>query len=71
MYGEGISYIAELIDLCVDRDIVMKSGAWFSYNGEKLGQGKEAAKNSVKNNPELLEELKQKLNEKLAEERAM
>ena len=70
MYGEGISYIAELIDLCVDHDIVMKSGAWFSYNGEKLGQGKEAAKNSVKNNPELLEELKVKLNAKLAEERA-
>ena len=70
MYGEGISYIAELIDLCVDRDIVMKSGAWFSYNGEKLGQGKEAAKNTVKNNPELMEELKQKLNDKLAEERA-
>lgn len=70
MYGEGISYIAELIDLCVDHDIVMKSGAWFSYNGEKLGQGKEAAKNSVKNNPELLEELKEKLNAKLAEERA-
>ena len=71
MYGEGISYIAELLDLCVDRDIVMKSGAWFSYNGEKLGQGKEAAKNSIKSNPELLEELKTKLNAKLAEEKAM
>lgn len=69
MYGEGISYIAELIDLCVDRDIIMKSGAWFSYNGEKLGQGKEAAKNSIRNNPELMEELKTKLNEKLVEER--
>ncbi len=71
MYGEGISYIAELIDLCVDRDIIMKSGAWFSYNGEKLGQGKEAAKNSIKNNLELMEELKMKLNEKLVEERLL
>ena len=65
MYGEGISYIAELIDLCVDHDIINKSGAWFSYNGEKIGQGKEAAKNTVKNNPELMEELRVKLNEKM------
>lgn len=70
MYGEGISYIAELLDLCVDHDIVMKSGAWFSYNGEKIGQGKEAAKNTIKSNPELLEELKTKLMEKTAAEKA-
>ena len=70
MYDEGISYIAELLDLCVDHDIVMKSGAWFSYNGEKIGQGKEAAKNTIKSNPELLEELKTKLMEKTAAEKA-
>ena len=57
MYGEGISYVAELLDLCVDHDIVMKSGAWFSYNGEKIGQGKEAAKTFIKSNPALMEEL--------------
>ena len=65
MYGEGISYIAELIDLCVEYDIINKSGAWFSYNGEKLGQGKEAAKNTVSSNPVLMEELRVKLDEKM------
>ena len=64
MYGEGISYVAELLDLCVDHEIVMKSGAWFSYNGEKIGQGKEAAKNYIKARPELMEELAAKLKEK-------
>lgn len=67
MYGEGISYIAELIDMCVDYDIINKAGAWFSYNGEKIGQGKEAAKNTVKSNPQLMEELRNKLNEKMYE----
>lgn len=66
MYGEGISYVAELLDLCVDHDIVMKSGAWFSYNGEKIGQGKEAAKNTIKGNSQLMEELAAKLKEKTA-----
>ncbi|WP_075878125.1 recombinase RecA [Merdibacter massiliensis] len=65
MYGEGISYVAELLDLCVDHEIVKKSGAWFSYNGEKIGQGKEAAKNFLKSNPELMEELSAKLKEKM------
>ena len=67
MYGEGISYIAELIDMCVEYDIINKAGAWFSYNGEKIGQGKEAAKNTVKSNPQLMEELRNKLNEKMYE----
>lgn len=65
MYGEGISYIAELLDLCVDHDIVMKSGAWFSYNGDKIGQGKEAAKNFIKQNPTLTAELAAKLKDKM------
>lgn len=65
MYGEGISYVAELLDLCVDHEIVKKSGAWFSYNGEKIGQGKEAAKNFIKSNPALMEELSAKLKEKM------
>ncbi|MEG0468487.1 MAG: DNA recombination/repair protein RecA, partial [Longicatena sp.] len=64
MYGEGISYVAELLDMCVDYDIVMKSGAWFSYNGEKIGQGKEAAKNTIKDNPALMQELATKLKDK-------
>lgn len=57
MYGEGISYVAELLDLCVDHDIVNKAGAWFSYKGDKVGQGKEAAKAYLKSNPALCEEL--------------
>ena len=64
MYGEGISYISELLDLCVDHEIVMKSGAWFSYQGEKLGQGKESAKNFIKAHPDLMQELAMKLKEK-------
>lgn len=63
MYGEGISYVAELLDLCVDHNIVKKSGAWFSYNGEKIGQGKEAAKNFIKSSPSLMDELSTKLHE--------
>lgn len=66
MYGEGISYVAELLDLCVDHDIIKKSGAWFSYNGEKIGQGKEAAKAFLKGNSELMKELDAKLKEKMA-----
>lgn len=65
MYGEGISYVAELLDLCVDHEIVKKSGAWFSYKGEKIGQGKEAAKNHIKSDPALMEELSGLLKEKM------
>ena len=65
MYGEGISYVAELLDLCVDHEIIRKSGAWFSYQGEKIGQGKEAAKNHIKSDPTLMEELAGLLKEKM------
>lgn len=65
MYGEGISYIAELIDLCVDNDIIQKSGAWFSYKDEKIGQGREAVKNYLKNNKPVADELYAILKEKL------
>ena len=67
MYGEGISYVAELLDLCVDYEIVNKSGSWFSYNGEKIAQGKESAKAFIKANPALMEELAAKLKEKKAQ----
>jgi recombination protein RecA len=53
MYGEGISKYGEIIDLGVENKIVEKSGAWFSYKGERLGQGRENAKNSLRENPEL------------------
>ena len=61
MYGEGISYIAELIDMCVDYDIINKAGAWFSYNGEKIGQGKENVKAFLKVNPDIALEIEDKI----------
>ncbi|WP_026867625.1 recombinase RecA [Jeotgalicoccus marinus] len=61
MYGEGISRVGEVIDLGVEEDIIEKSGAWYSYNGERLGQGKENAKNTLKENTELYEEIERKL----------
>lgn len=61
MYGEGISYISELVDLCVDANILKKAGAWYSYEGEKVGQGKEQAKSYIKEHPEFKEELENKL----------
>lgn len=57
MYGEGISRSGEIVDLGVELGIVKKSGSWFSYNDTKLGQGREAAKDTIKDNPELAEEL--------------
>ncbi|MDU1890447.1 MAG: recombinase RecA [Dysgonomonas sp.] len=57
MYGEGISRAGEIVDLGVELGIVKKSGSWFSYNDTKLGQGREAAKDTIKDNPELAEEL--------------
>lgn len=65
MYGEGISYVAEVLDLCVDYDIIAKSGAWFSYNGAKIGQGKEAAKAYLKEHKDILEEVAAQLKEKM------
>src|SRR5699024_6416645 len=61
MCGEGISHTGEVIDLSVEEDIVEKSGAWYSYNGERLGQGKENAKKTLKENPELFAEIERKL----------
>ncbi len=53
MYGEGISKLGELVDYGVENKIVEKAGAWFSYRGERLGQGRENAKNTLRENPEL------------------
>lgn len=61
MYGEGISKIGEIIDLGVDKEVVKKSGSWFSYGETKLGQGREAVKQLLKDNPELAEELEKKI----------
>lgn len=57
MYGEGISYVGEVIDMATELDIVKRSGAWFSFEGERLGQGRDNAKNYLKENTELLEKI--------------
>ena len=65
MYGEGISKIGEIIDIGVEKDIIEKSGSWFSYGGSKLGQGRDSVKSILKDNPELMEELEQKIVEQI------
>ena len=57
MYGEGISREGDLLDLAVNHNIVEKSGAWFSFKGERLGQGRDNVKNMLKTNPDLLERI--------------
>lgn len=64
MYGEGISREGEIIDLGSEEDIVEKSGAWYSYNGERLGQGRENAKQFLKENPEIRHEIMMKIRER-------
>ncbi len=56
-FGEGISKVGEIVDLGVEYGIIQKSGSWFSYNGDKLAQGRDATKNLLKDNPELCEQL--------------
>jgi len=63
MYGEGISKVGEIIDLAVEAEIINKSGSWFSYDGTKLGQGRDAVKGLLKDNPDLMETLETKLKE--------
>ncbi|WP_026994564.1 recombinase RecA [Flectobacillus major] len=65
MYGEGISKAGEVLDLAVELEIVKKSGSWFSYDGNRLGQGRDAVKEMIKDNPELLEELEAKIKDKV------
>ena len=57
MYNEGISASGDILDLAVNREIVEKSGAWFAYNGQKIGQGREAAKQYLKDNPKIMDEV--------------
>ena len=64
-YGKGISYEGEVLDLATNLDIVEKSGSWFSYNGERLGQGRETVKELLRQNPELAKEIELKVREKI------
>jgi len=65
LYGEGVSKMGEIIDLGTQYEVIQKSGSWFSYDGTKLGQGREGVKAILKDNPELAEEIEQKIIAKL------
>src|SRR6187399_140051 len=66
MYGRGISKSGEIVDIGVELNVIQKSGSWFSYNGNKLGQGRDSVKQLIEDNPELLDELEKKIKESLA-----
>jgi len=63
LYGEGISREGEIVDMGVAHRIVDKSGAWYAYNGEKIGQGKDNAREFLRSNPELAREIENKIRE--------
>lgn len=63
MYGTGISREGDLLDIAAEKDIIQKSGSWYSYEGERLGQGRENAKEYIKNNPEFMQMLNNKVKE--------
>src|SRR5438445_78626 len=65
MYGEGISRTGDLLDLAVDKRIIEKSGAWFAYGGERLGQGRENAKQFLKDNPEVHKTIEERVRREL------
>lgn len=66
MFGQGIDRVGEVCDLAVDLDIIKKSGAWFSYNGQKIGQGRENAKEYLRSNPDIMKEIEDKVKENSA-----
>lgn len=66
VYGQGISKEGNILDMAVNLDIVEKAGSWFSYNGEKIGQGRENVKKYLKENPEMLEDIEEKVRENFA-----
>ena len=66
VYGEGISKAGNILDMAVNLDIIEKSGSWFSYNGERIGQGRENVKKYLKDNPEMLEEVEKKVRDNFA-----
>ena len=61
VYGEGISKAGNILDMAVNMDIVEKSGSWFSYNGDRIGQGRENVKKYLQDNPEILKDVEQKV----------
>ena len=67
IYGEGISKVGEIIDMGVELGIIQKSGSWFSYNSDKLGQGRDTVKQLMLDNPEMAAEIETKIREKIKE----
>ena len=67
IYGEGISKVGEIIDMGVEMGIVQKSGSWFSYNNDKMGQGRESVKQLLLDNPEMANEIEAKIRVKIKE----
>ena len=68
MYGEGVSRVGTVLDIATDFDIINKSGSWYSYDGSRLGQGKENVKKALKEKPELAAEIEEKVRAKLMEQ---
>jgi recombination protein RecA len=66
MYGEGISKVGEIVDIGVEKEIIKKSGSWFSYGDTKLGQGRDSVKQLLLDNPELAVELEDKIKAAIA-----
>ena len=66
MFGEGISRTGDVLDLAASEGVVVKSGAWYAYEGTKIGQGRENAKNYLKENPDVFAEIDKKVRERFA-----
>lgn len=71
LYGKGISRTGEVLDLAVELDIIKKSGSWFSYEGQRLGQGRDNVKELLQNTPETMKEIEDKIRQKLAEQKEL
>ena len=67
MYGEGISKVGEIIDLGTELEILQKSGSWYSYDGTKLGQGREGVKQILQDNPEMAADIEKRIRDKYAQ----
>jgi recombination protein RecA len=70
LYGKGISRTGEVLDLAVDMNIIQKSGSWFSYNGQRLGQGRDNVKELLQNSPDMMKEVEAKILKNLEEQKA-
>ena len=68
IFGEGISKIGEIIDLGVEKNIIQKSGSWFSYDGTKIGQGRDSVKQILADNPDMADQIEAKIRAILAKE---